>query len=233
MKQFKDLVRKEYLYNGIYKIVNVKNNKFYVGSCASKEFLYIRLFHHINNLRHGKHVNKYLQNSFNKYGEDSFFFEIIESCEAEKCIEREQYWIDLLKPHYNSCLIAGSTKGREVSLKTRTKISEKNKLWYQTEEGIALKNKLSEIRKGKKGTKHSEEFKQMLSEKLKGRVFSEETKEKMRVPRPSLLKPIVDMQTGEITTCKEYSEKYKINVSYVQALARKEKFSKKHKIEYV
>lgn len=233
MKQFKDLVRKEYLYNGIYKIINIKNNKFYIGSCASKDFLYIRLFHHINDLRNKRHVNKYLQNSFNKYGEDNFFFEIIESCDAEKCIEREQYWIDLLKPNYNTCLTAGNTKGRKVSLETRNKISEKNKLWYQSEEGIALKNKLSEIRKGKKGTKHSEEFKRMISEKLKGRIFSDETKEKMKVPKPSLVKPIVDNKTGEITTCKEYAEKHKLNLSYVQGLARKEKSSKKHKIEYV
>jgi hypothetical protein len=55
----------------------------------------------------------------------------------------------------------------------------------------------------------------------------------MRIPRPSLLKTIINLETGETTTCKEYSEKHKINVSYVQRLARKEKFSKKHKIEYV
>jgi group I intron endonuclease len=232
MKQFKDLVRKEYLYNGIYKIVNVKNNKFYIGSCASKEFLYKRLFHHINDLKNGKHINKYLQNSFNKYGEDSFFFEIIEPCEAEKCIEREQYWIDLLKPNYNSCLIAGNTKGVKVSLETKNKISEKNKLWYQTEKGIAFKNKLSEMKKGKKGLKHSEESKQMLSKKLKGRVFSKETIEKMKIPRPSLLKPIIDITTGEITTCKNYSEKHKLNISYVQSLARGERTSKKHNIKY-
>lgn len=36
-----------------------------------------------------------------KNGYSNFRLEIIEYCEPEKCIEREQYFIDLLNPQYN------------------------------------------------------------------------------------------------------------------------------------
>lgn len=39
-------------------------------------------------------------------------------------IFREQYYIDLLKPEYNICLIAGSTLGKKHSESTKEKISK-------------------------------------------------------------------------------------------------------------
>lgn len=54
---------------GIYKIINLKNNKIYFGSSNN---LYKRSADHFSALRKGKHENKHLQSAFNKYGEDSF-----------------------------------------------------------------------------------------------------------------------------------------------------------------
>lgn len=82
----------------IYRIVNEKTGKFYVG--RSKE-VSRRLTTHFNLLRSGIHFNRHLQNSFNYYGEDAFKTEILEeirlddeTLELEKAIEREQYWLD-------------------------------------------------------------------------------------------------------------------------------------------
>jgi group I intron endonuclease len=36
-----------------------------------------------------------------KYGYSNFQLDILEYCEPTNCIEREQYYIDLLKPEYN------------------------------------------------------------------------------------------------------------------------------------
>jgi len=65
---------------GIYKIVNIVNGKIYIGSALN---IYNRIFgsssiSHLKALKNNNHINKKLQNSFNKYGEDSFEFFIVE-----------------------------------------------------------------------------------------------------------------------------------------------------------
>lgn len=77
---------------GVYQIKNLQNGKIYIGSTIMS-FLK-RFYHHQSMLRVGKHKNNYLQNSFNKYGEDNFEFSILEVCSKENCLEREQYYID-------------------------------------------------------------------------------------------------------------------------------------------
>ena len=61
---------------GVYCLKNTVNKKVYIGSTTNK--FRARLTSHMNNLRAGTHNNSYLQNSWNKYGEDSFEFSILE-----------------------------------------------------------------------------------------------------------------------------------------------------------
>jgi group I intron endonuclease len=63
-------------------------------------------------------MNKELERSFSrilrsliKNGHSSFSLEILEYCEPENAVSREQYYLDLLKPEYNICDIAGSILG--------------------------------------------------------------------------------------------------------------------------
>jgi len=58
-----------------------------------------------------------------KYGYSNFQLEILEYCEPSNCIDREQYYIDLLKPEYNILKTAGSKLGSKHSVETRNKIS--------------------------------------------------------------------------------------------------------------
>ena len=81
--------------SGIYCIVNTDNQKKYVGSSRN---LYQRLQKHRAYLRKNIHENKKLQNSWNKHGEDSFQYFILEFCPEERLIEREQFYIDSIKP---------------------------------------------------------------------------------------------------------------------------------------
>ena len=53
----------------IYKIVNNKTGRFYIGSTNN---LKRRCSDHITRLNHNYHPNKHLQEDFNKYGRDSF-----------------------------------------------------------------------------------------------------------------------------------------------------------------
>jgi group I intron endonuclease len=48
-----------------------------------------------------------MQRHFDKYGENNFCFEVVEYCEKNKLIEREQYYINLLNPKMNICKTCG------------------------------------------------------------------------------------------------------------------------------
>ena len=101
---------------GVYIIKNIINNKFYIGSCSTK--LSKRLNHHINALRRNDHKNNYLQNAFNKYGENNFIIEILEVCNKD-VLEREQYYLntyDAINKGYNINPLASGTPN--MSLET-------------------------------------------------------------------------------------------------------------------
>ena len=79
---------------GIYMIKNVVNGKFYIGS--SKD-INKRWIIHKSRLKTNKHDNIILQRSYNKHGEDSFIYSIIEETELDNLLIREQYYLDLYK----------------------------------------------------------------------------------------------------------------------------------------
>lgn len=80
---------------GIYAIKNIQKGKMYIGQSID---IKARWRQHLKNLRKNTHIAKYLQNSFNKYGENSFIYGVIEYCTKEKLNEREYYWIN----YYNT-----------------------------------------------------------------------------------------------------------------------------------
>jgi group I intron endonuclease len=61
---------------GIYKIFNKVNNKYYIGSSNN---IKRRWRDHKKMLRGNRHDNIYLQNSWNKYGENNFDFIVIDN----------------------------------------------------------------------------------------------------------------------------------------------------------
>jgi group I intron endonuclease len=76
---------------GIYKIINVVNNKFYVGSAVD---LKRRKTRHFSELRTGKHNNRYLQAAWVKYGEQAFVFVVVEEVpEATDLLAAENVWL--------------------------------------------------------------------------------------------------------------------------------------------
>ena len=78
--------------SGIYAIINKVNNKIYIGSSKN---IYNRKAQHYSELRGNYHENKFLQRSWNKYGENNFEFRVIEIVEnIDKLLEVEQKYID-------------------------------------------------------------------------------------------------------------------------------------------
>lgn len=101
---------------GIYLITNVINKKQYVGSSLN---VYYRMQNHRCRLAKNNHKNPKLQNGYNKYGLSNFAFTILEFVEDKtKLLEREQYYIDTLKPWYNVLPIAGNVLGLKHSPET-------------------------------------------------------------------------------------------------------------------
>jgi group I intron endonuclease len=56
-----------------------------------------------------------INNSLLKYGYNNFSLDIMEYCESSVLINREQYYLDRLKPEYNILKIAGSSFGYKHS----------------------------------------------------------------------------------------------------------------------
>ena len=68
---------------GIYIIENIDDKKVYIGSSVNLEN---REYKHFWMLGKGIHDNNHLQNSFDKFGLDSFKFSIIEECDESLLI---------------------------------------------------------------------------------------------------------------------------------------------------
>ncbi|ALN97247.1 homing endonuclease [Flavobacterium phage Fpv1] len=109
--------------SGIYMIMNLSNNKIYVGS--SKD-MSRRKREHFRALLINKHRNKYLQSSYNKHTKEMFVFIILEYCSTEQLITRENYWIDLKKSNDNkkgyNLSVPKENGGFEMTELTREKL---------------------------------------------------------------------------------------------------------------
>lgn len=207
---------------GIYGIFSL-DGKVLVGSTSR---MVRRWIEHKTTARNGTHGNPYFQRSWNKYGEASFEFRILEECPSDMLIVRENSWMAYYKstdPLYGYNLQNASRTF--VSEEIRRKISEANKGRVHSEE---TKHKMSLAAMGLKralGHKHSEESKmkmslaikqhihkfgyhwtgrhhnpetiKKISEANKGRLISEEQRRKLR-----------DSQTG-----RHMSEETKLKIS--------------------
>ena len=157
---------------GVYQILNLVNNKSYVGSAALS--FRKRWWQHTSDLNLNKHCNKHLQNAWNKYGYTNFIFVILESSLPSNCVEREQHYINNLLPAYNVCQTAGSQLGYKHSVLAKTKMSIAKTGYALTEEH---KLKISESNKGRVC---SEQTKQKLKKSWLGKPVSIETKERLQ-----------------------------------------------------
>lgn len=123
--------------SGVYKITCLSNDKIYIGS--SKHILG-RIEAHKIHLRKNKHRNPHLQNAWDKYGEENFTFEILEECDIENLLEREQYWMDYTLCYnrengFNNCIKSDSPLGYRHTEEDKLRMSIIKK--EQIKNGIA------------------------------------------------------------------------------------------------
>ena len=171
--------------SGIYCIENMINHKKYIGQSIN---INRRWKNHIRNLNNGCHNNVYLQNAWNKYGSDNFYFYILEQCNQEDLDVREIFYIDLFNTDdrnsgYN-LKSGGQNGGSKYSEESRKKMSETHKELYKDEKNIEIlkQNGLKvwaneEYRKSRSGENHplygkhlSEDIRKKISDSNKGKA---------------------------------------------------------------
>lgn len=177
--------------SGVYEILNLQNGKRYIGSAARSFRLRWNLHRH--RLREGTHHNPYLQLAWNKHGESSFVFRIVEVTPPEYAVAQEQVFIDWRKSSerefgYNLAPIAGSTRGVTASAETRAKLSitsrnisdeTRAKLSYAAS-NISDETR-EKIRASSTGRRHTVEARTKISESHKGKKKSQEHCAKMAI----------------------------------------------------
>jgi group I intron endonuclease len=117
------------LKSGVYRIRCSNNGRIYIGSTIDLDK---RRRSHRNDLERGQHSNRYLQRAWNKYGEASFFFMVLERVHPEVLVDTEQRYIDELnttdpKRGFNLSPAAGSTLGYKYTDEQRAAASRRAK----------------------------------------------------------------------------------------------------------
>ena len=154
--------------SGVYLWYNNTNSKYYIGQASNlggkKEGRLVRYYHNSYVSKYSKGKSKSLiLKAILKYGLESFSLAVLEYCDIEFLDEREQFWLDFLKPEYNILKFVKSSRGYthspeslkkmkgkrpqfKPSLAHRLKISISNKNRVYTEayrNGVSLRNGLT------------------------------------------------------------------------------------------
>ncbi len=193
---------------GIYCIWNDSNDDCYIGSAVN---LYSRISCHKSTLRNNKHFNLHLQRAWNKYGESSFDFFVLKFCDKTKCIEEEQWCIDILKPKYNIRTLANSNLGIACRNETKTKIANtlRSKNIKQSKEVIANRVNKSKDKISKSLLNNKEHMRNCLDRILKQSTLNR---------KPIEVEKTIDKTviTYSFNSIKEASEKLNIPKSNIQ-----------------
>lgn len=150
--------------SGIYKITNLKNGKFYIGSSKDIEF---RWNEHKKHLNGNYHINKKLQNAWNFYGKENFEFTIVELVSNDETflLKREQFYFDIFKPYI-----------KEIGYNIGEKSSGGDNFTHNPNKEN-IREHLSDINLGAKnpmhGKKHSDEAKERQRDRAVGRYTLE------------------------------------------------------------
>ena len=191
--------------SGIYRWINKENGNSYIGSAVDLR----KRFYLYYNLEHISKVKMLICRALLKYGYSNFSLEILEYCKPDNVIEREQYYLDLLKPEYNILKTAGSCFGYRHREETLIKFRARK--WAD-----GTKAKMAAAKLGRKHTEETrtkiiavlqkeevQEKMQAAALKRKGRELSEETKAKMRASQSKRIKhpvPGIKIEVTEIET---------------------------------
>lgn len=159
----------------IYSMYNNVSEKMYIGKTVNYRK---RAEEHKSRLKNKKHCNQYLQNAYTLHPE-AFSIFVVEVCEKEKLAEREVFWIKFLdirnrEKGYNITDGGEGAPGPAWTEERKEKWRESNRKFFNTEEGLKLREYRRILLKERIKIKHpsagrvmTEEKRELIKKKLK------------------------------------------------------------------
>lgn len=176
----------------VYRWINNLNKKTYIGSSVN---FGSRLYKYYS-VKHLKEHNTPIHNALLKYGHSNFSLEILEICERDNSVLREQFYFDLLKPEYNILQQAATSLGFKHSAETLEYFKNERKVSDETRKNLSL----SAI-----GRILTEQDKKKISNSRKGQKLSDETRAKISASTASLIGVPVIIKNIETNLEVEYT----------------------------
>lgn len=152
----------------IYKIRSLTTNRIYIGSAVNFER---RKYMHMYSLKRNSHHSIFLQNHVNKHGISDLVFEIIDICNIDELVSKEQFYLDLLTPEFNISKNAYSTIGVKCSDEKKEKLRIIHTGRKATPAAIEA-NRLGQLKR----LPPTQETRLKISQKNTGRWQSDESK---------------------------------------------------------
>ena len=112
----------------VYKITNTITGDFYIGSSKDVKRRWVN---HKCQSKWNECPNSPLYLDMKKYGVDKFEFQVIDEVEPEQLKEKEQYFIETLKPTYNSNRANGLDVERKKEYDKEYQKSDKRKKYMK------------------------------------------------------------------------------------------------------
>ena len=171
--------------SGIYLWQNKITDEYYIGSAINLNKRMSEYYRqsYITHPSRGKSIICY---ALVKYNYNNFSLSILEYCNKDKLIEREQYYLDLLNPPYNILKYAYSSEGYKHTLEAIKKIS------------LAKKGKYTKENNSFYGKTHTEEVKELMSQVALKRI-------KPNNAKPVFLKDLNNNIIGDFKSITELS----------------------------
>ena len=153
---------------GVYKITNTITGDFYIGSSNNVKR---RWTEHKKPSTRKRFPNNQLYKDMQKYGIENFVFEVIEEAEESFLKEKEQQFIETLKPTYNNYMAKGwNIERRKETCRKYSKEYRKTdkckdyqkKYQKEYQKTDKLKKYCKEYKKSKKYKKHQKEYHDQL-----------------------------------------------------------------------
>jgi group I intron endonuclease len=166
--------------SGIYHIKNTVSNGIYFGRSVD---VADRLSHHRQQLKRGVHVNKRLQHSWNKHGEQAFEFKMVWEETQDKLEDLEGFileevWGNERLFNHHKLSAGGFLPNNKLGCFTRSEETKK-KLSVAFKGREFSEQHKQKIAVGKTGLKASDETKKKMSDKRVGKARPQSWHDKM------------------------------------------------------
>jgi len=180
---------------GVYAIIHASSGTAYIGSTGTS-FRY-RWDRHLQTFRGSKPFNKHLARAVAKYGEEAFYFTVLEYTSKDDAVAREQHWLDKYRsenrPLYNQRIVAASCLGTKRNAEALANMSAARR-----GKPLSAEHRMA-LSRAHKGKTLSAEHRALLSAFMKRNPRSMESKLGRAKLTPSIVRDIRESLSRGVT----------------------------------